>query len=150
LTKSPLIVQDAKLLRELDAEVGLTVTTDSEEIRRIFEPRAPEIQERVEALRELKRRGLRTYAFVGPMLPMDPEGLVRMLAGTVDRVILDRMNYSWRVRALYQAHGLAYALEEDFFLDLGRELIELFAREGIPAEPTRRWTSRLRRGLSDL
>jgi len=150
LTKSPLVLRDVDLLRALGAEVGLSVTTDSEDIRRIFEPGAPAIRERAEALRELKRAGLRTYAFVGPMLPMDPERLVGMLSGAVDRVVLDRMNYRWRVRDIYHAHDLAYALEEDFFLDTARELVELFAREGIPAEPTPRWAARLRRDSTGL
>ena len=112
--------------------------------------RGPAIRERAEALRELRRAGLRTYAFVGPMLPMDPERLVGMLSGAVDRVVLDRMNYRWRVRDIYHAHGLAYALEEDFFLDTARELVELFARERIPAEPTPRWAARLRRDSTGL
>ena len=99
----------------------------------------------MEALRELRRAGLRTYAFVGPMLPMDPGRLVGMLSGAVDR-----MSYRWRERDIYHAHGLAYALEDDFFLDLARELMELFAREGIPTEPTRRWAARLRRDSTGL
>ena len=150
LTKSPLVLRDAGLLRELGAEVGLTITTDSEGIRGIFEPKTPPIRERVDALRALKAAGIRTYAFVGPMLPMDPERLVGMLAGAVDRVVLDRMNYPWRVRDLYHAHNIGYALSDEFFVDLARELSELFAREGIPAEPTRRWAARLRRRADDL
>ncbi len=150
LTKSPLVLRDVGLLGELDAEVGLSVTTDSEEVRRVFEPGAPPIPARVEALRELKRAGLRTYAFVGPMLPMDPERLVGTLAGAVDRVILDRMNYAWRVRDLYHTHGWDHALEEGFFLDTARELIELFSREGVRAEPTRRWAARLQRAFESL
>ncbi len=150
LTKSPLVLRDMDLLAALGTEVGLTVTTDSEDIRTIFEPRAPSIPERVEALRELRRAGLRTYAFVGPILPMDPERLVGMLSGAVDRVILDRMNYPWRVRDLYHTHGLDHALSDGFFIDMARDLIELFAREGIPAEPVPRWAGRLRRALSGL
>ncbi len=150
LTKSALVLRDVDLLRALGAEVGLSVTTDSEEVRRIFEPGAPPIRERVEALRELKGAGLRTYTFVGPMLPMDPERLVEMLVGAVDRVVLDRLNYPWRVRDLYYAHGLGHALKEEFALDLARELVELFSRRGVPAEPTRRWAARLRRGFSGL
>lgn len=145
LTKSPLVLRDTELLRELGAEVGLTVTTESEEIRRIFEPGAPSIRARVDALRALKAAGVRTYAFVGPLLPMDPERLVAMLLGAVDRVILDRMNYPWRVRDLYHTHGLDWALGDEFFVDLARELVELFGKEGIPAEPTRRWAAKLRR-----
>jgi DNA repair photolyase len=145
LTKSPLVLRDAELLRELGAEVGFTVTTDSEKIREIFEPRAPAISLRIRALRELKRAGLRTYAFVGPLLPMLPEMLVEMLAGAVDRVIIDRMNYPWRVRDLYRTYGLEYALEDEFFVDLARELVELFSRQGIPAELTWRWATKLRR-----
>jgi len=80
------------------------------------------------------------------MLPMDPERLVGMLSGAVDRVVLDRMNYRWRVRDIYHAHDLAYALEED----TARELVELFAHEGIPTEPTPRWAARLRRDSTGL
>lgn len=145
LTKSALVLRDVDLLGELGAEVGLTVTTDSEEIRRIFEPRAPAIPLRVRALRELKKSGLRTFAFVGPMLPMDHEKLVAMLSGNVDRVVLDRMNYAERVRDLYRAYGLEYALEEEFFADLTQELVELFAHEGIPVEASLRWRARSQR-----
>ncbi|MFC1787059.1 radical SAM protein [Halobacteriota archaeon] len=47
-TKSPLVLRDLELLREFDEiEVGLTITTADENIRKIFEPKAPPIKQRI-------------------------------------------------------------------------------------------------------
>ncbi len=48
-TKSPLVLRDLELLMEFDEiEVGLTITTADENIRKIFEPNAPPIKQRYE------------------------------------------------------------------------------------------------------
>jgi len=45
-TKSPLVLHDAELLRKFnDIEVGLTITTADENIRKIFELNSPPIKE---------------------------------------------------------------------------------------------------------
>ena len=76
LTKSPLVVRDMDVIGQFSAiEVGLTVTTDDDRIRQIFEPKAPSIEERLRALRTIHERGIRTYAFIGPVLPMSPATL---------------------------------------------------------------------------
>ncbi|MGH7342852.1 MAG: radical SAM protein, partial [Candidatus Rokuibacteriota bacterium] len=70
LTKSPLVLRDVDLLRELpDVEVGMTVTTTDDRVSRFLEVKAPTSTRRLRTLDELARRGLRTYAFVGPLLP---------------------------------------------------------------------------------
>jgi DNA repair photolyase len=135
LTRSVLVLRDPDLLRQLPSvEVGMSVTTNDEVIRRIFEPRAPAIPGRIETLRKLKAAGIQTYAFIGPMLPMDPKRLAKQLAGAVDHVLVDRMNYTWKTRRLYEAHGLEHALEPEYFTWARRELEEAFERLGIPAE----------------
>jgi DNA repair photolyase len=59
LTKSPLVLRDMDVLRAFDdIDVGLTVTTDDEKIREVFEPGAPPIADRIEALRTLHRHGI--------------------------------------------------------------------------------------------
>lgn len=135
LTKSALVLRDIDLLKRIPKlEVGLTITTDDESIRKIFEPKAHSIQSRIETLRRLKASGIRTYAFIGPILPMDPKDLAESLAKVADHVLLDRMNYTWKVQRLYRKHGLEFALEPEYFSWTCRALEQTFQRYGIPAE----------------
>jgi DNA repair photolyase len=47
----------------------MTVTTTDDALGRFLEVRAPLASRRLETLRDLRDRGIRTYAFVGPLLP---------------------------------------------------------------------------------
>ena len=70
LTKSPLVLRDLDLLTKFkDIEVGLTVTTTDDKISRYFEKKAPSSSQRLKALEKLNQAGIKTYAFVGPLLP---------------------------------------------------------------------------------
>lgn len=116
LTKSPLVTRDLDLLRVLpECEVGLTITTDDERMRRLLEPHAPPIAERLTALAALKAAGVRTYAFVGPVLPMNPQRLAAMLQGLLDEVLVDRMNYAHKVLPIYRREGLTKFLSSSYF-----------------------------------
>jgi len=133
LTKSPLGLRDMDLLARLEhGEVGLTVTTNDEHIRKIFEPHAPPVDQRIEALKQLCEHGIKTYAFIGPMLPMNAERLGNALIGKVDRVLLDRMNYPSKVANLYRQHHLEYALKPGYFQSVRETLERLFEKHGIP------------------
>jgi DNA repair photolyase len=69
-TKSDLILRDVDVLsRFRDCEAGLTITTLDDRVRQEIEPGAAPIARRIAALAELKAKGLRTYVFVGPILP---------------------------------------------------------------------------------
>jgi DNA repair photolyase len=95
LTRSALVLRDIDLLKQpKNLEVGMSVTTDNDAIRKLFEPWAHSIPSRIEALRRLKAAGIKTYAFIGPMLPMNPDRLANSLVGVVDHVLMDRMNYT--------------------------------------------------------
>jgi DNA repair photolyase len=132
-TKSPLVLRDLDLLRKSnETEAGLTITTSDENIRRIFEPNSPPIEERIKALEKLHSAGVRTYAMIAPLLPA-AEGLVAKLNGKVDNVIIDRMNYhhgDW----VYRKHKLEYAMSEDFFIQKKVELDNAFRQKGIPCQ----------------
>lgn len=80
-TRSPLVVRDADLLERLrQVQVNLTVTTDSEEVRRDFEPICPGNDRRLEAVRELSERGIATAVTMTPLLPVrDPVAFAREL-----------------------------------------------------------------------
>ncbi|WP_233185597.1 DUF5131 family protein [Thermotoga sp. SG1] len=129
LTKSTLVLRDLDLFKKMKKlTVGLTVTTDDDEIRRIFEPNAASIEERIEVLKTLKENDVRTSVFISPMLPMDPEKLSKMLKPYVDFVFIDDMHYRWRVKEFYERLGLSWALEDEFFEKTRRRLLELFQK----------------------
>ncbi len=135
LTKSSLVVRDIDLFLSFSqCEVGLTVTTDNERMRRIFEPNASTIKERVEALAKLHRSGVKTYAFIGPILPQNPEKLANMLVGKVNWIMVDKMNYPWLVKNLYQKLRIGYALTEDYFEEVKQILREIFRKNQIQFE----------------
>ena len=133
LTRSPLCLRDLDLFKQFKTiDVGLSVTTHDEEMRKIFEPNSPSIASRIEALKTLHDEKISTYAFIGPMLPLDPAQIVERLEGLVDEVLIDRMNYSNKVIALYRKFKLERYLEDDYFHLFGNELKALFERAGIP------------------
>jgi len=78
-------------------------------------PGASSVAERVKALEKLHSSGTRTFAFIGPLLPGDPEKLVADLDGLVDRVLIDRMNYLNQIKAFYRQLKLEWATEDEFF-----------------------------------
>lgn len=130
-TKSPLVLRDLETLkRARDAEVGFTITTADERIRRIFEPEAPPVSRRIEALRRLRAAGISTFAMIAPILP-GADGLVSALKGAVDKVLIDRLNYHYADWA-YKKYGLQGAMTDGFFSIKGSELKTAFDREGIP------------------
>jgi DNA repair photolyase len=129
-TKSPLVLRDTDLFgRSNKIEVGLSVTSADDEIRELFEPGAPSIEKRIEALQELHLAGIRTYAMIAPMLP-GAEELAGRLSGKVDYALIDRMNYPYGAW-VYRKYGLEHAMSHDFFLSKGRELATAFAKQGV-------------------
>ncbi len=132
LTKSPLVLRDIDLILKLkDVEVGLTITTDDEGMRRVFEPYAPPIERRIHALRELHKAGVKTYAFIGPVLPMNPEALASQVRPYVDNILIDRMNYPEKVKWLYKKYGIEKWLDDEFVDGIIRRLQNAFADKEV-------------------
>jgi len=130
-TKSPLVLRDMESLRKFNQiEVGLTITTADENIRKIFEPNSPPIKERIETLEKLHSAGIKTFAMIAPMLPR-AEGLVAQLSGKVDYMLIDKMNYHYADQ-VYRRHKLEYAMTNNFFTRKKIELANAFKKEGIP------------------
>jgi DNA repair photolyase len=129
-TKSPLVLHDLDLFRRSDnIEVGLSVTSADDEMRKLFEPGAPSIRERISALEELHLAGIKTYAMIAPMLP-GVEALAHQLNGNVDYVLVDKMNYHY-ADWVYRKHSLESAMGYDFFYSKAKELASAFAKQGI-------------------
>ena len=132
-TKSPLVLRDIEILkRSADIEVGFTITTADERMRRLFEPGAPPTAKRIEALEKLHTAGIRTFAMIAPILP-GAEGLPDMLQGKVGNVLVDRLNYHY-ADAVYKKYRMQWARDDGFFRKRGEELRRAFEKNGIPCQ----------------
>jgi DNA repair photolyase len=126
LTRSPLVTRDIDIFKGLKSvEVGLSIPTDREDIRKIFEPNATPISTRIKALRKLKEEGVKTYAFIAPLLPLNPENLARLLDPVTDYIMLDNLNYPWKVSSIIQKHGFEYILDSKWIEKVRGEFQEL-------------------------
>ena len=68
-TKSSLVLRDLDILKKFEEiEVGFTITTLNENLRKIIEPFSSSIKERINALKKLKKENIRTFLFVGPLI----------------------------------------------------------------------------------
>jgi DNA repair photolyase len=123
-TRSPLVLRDMDIIRGARSfEVGFSITTADDSIRKLFEPNAPPIEDRIAALDTLHRAGIRTYAMIAPVLP-GAEGLAELLKGKIDYVIIDRMNYHY-ADWVYRKYGLETYLSDDYFNKVRQELASL-------------------------
>ncbi|MBA3046277.1 MAG: radical SAM protein [Candidatus Thermoplasmatota archaeon] len=69
-TKSDLVTRDIDILARMNnPEVGITVTTMDAEMAAKLEPGAPPPDRRMAAVRKLVSAGIRTWVFLGPIIP---------------------------------------------------------------------------------
>jgi len=123
-TKSILVLRDLDLLLQFEEiEVGFTITTDDERIAKLFESRASSVKERLNALDKIHSKGIRTFAFVGPVLPGNPQKLAELLDGKTDKIYIDKMNYLYSIRRFYHQQGLEEATTDKFFLEYKQRLL---------------------------
>jgi len=129
-TRSPLILRDIDILSEATTvEVGFSITTADDSIRKLFEPAAPSIPERLDALSKLHDAGVRTYAMIAPILP-GAEKLMNLLEESVDYILVDRMNYH-HADALYRKFGFAENMTGEYFTWVSRQISAHCHRLGI-------------------
>ena len=81
-TRSPLVTRDIDLFQKFEKiRVNVTINTDSDEIRRRYEPWCPSIQIRLKAAADLAAAGVRIGVSISPMLPLrDSEAFGATLA----------------------------------------------------------------------
>jgi len=81
-TRGPLVLRDIVRLRELAKRTALrvsfSITTNREDVRKLYEPLCVPIPERIDAIRALGAAGIETYATLAPLLPCDPEELAHL------------------------------------------------------------------------
>ncbi|HEX5191605.1 MAG TPA: hypothetical protein VFW09_02300 [Solirubrobacteraceae bacterium] len=167
LTKSPLLLRDVDLMRELRRVAGFTaalsVPTLDERAWRATEPHTPNPRARLEAVAELNRAGIPTGVMVAPLMPGindDPaqvqaildaaqgagatfvRGIALHLRGEVRQVFMrwlreHRPDLVDRYRELYRRGAYAPAQER-------RRLASLLERTQIEAVANERWANETR------
>jgi DNA repair photolyase len=162
LTKSPLVLRDLALLREIAARTEisacLSVPTLDERAWRATEPHTPHPRARLEAVAELNRAGISTGVLIAPLMPgindapaqLDPlveaahaagatsiSGVALHLRGEVRGVFMDwlgarRPDLTERYGELYRRGAYAPVPE--------RERLAALIRERRRPGQTKRWT----------
>jgi len=95
LTKSDLVLRDIDILKQFKSiEVGLTINNFTGKTKELFEPGAPENQQRINALEKLKEQGIKTYAFVSPIIPglIDLQNIIDKTKNFVDYYWFEFLN----------------------------------------------------------
>ena len=132
-TRSHLILQDIDLLKAFGDKlsVGVSITTDSDDIGRQFEPMAPNISKRLDLIKELHAAGIKVYASLAPLLPHDPERLAAAVSPYVQKIWIDQMRSQ-------QVNTRKYLLDEhaDFFAEENYQqavdkLSYMFSQKGL-------------------
>jgi len=133
-TRSPMVVRDIDLFQRFGESltVGLSLPTDSDVVRRAFEPRAPAIFRRLQAADALRTAGIRTTASIAPLLPCTPDRLARVVARHFDNYWIDKMNHydkAERLTALYAAHGWQRYIGDEHLAEVVNALKSAFKAE---------------------
>lgn len=98
-TRGPLVTRDINLIKRIKgARVNMSITTDDDEVRKVFEPSCASIERRFEAITEVKAAGIETGISVIPMLPIrDARAFAKKISATnADHVSIGCFNISDR------------------------------------------------------
>jgi DNA repair photolyase len=156
LTKSGLVTRDADVLKRFSGEsceVGFSIISTDDAVRAAFEPGAPTIESRLDALKALHQAKVRTWVFLAPVLPHLTENgvsnLIDSIAGLADRVLVDKLNIkcgNWQGISRTLSARYPFLLEkwkavlfsdkekESYYSSLVDRIGVLCARKGIPVE----------------
>jgi len=124
LTKSDLITRDIDLFKRFkNIELGLTITTLNENIRKVFEPFSPSSHARLGALKKLKEEGFYTYVFVGPIFPYltDLEEIFKEVSPFVDLFMFEDLNLNPCRKEVFEAIRKNFPELEDKYRNLSKE-----------------------------
>jgi DNA repair photolyase len=133
-TRGPLVVRDIDVLRQYRrVRVNVSIPTDSEEVRRAFEPKAPPLEKRWAAASELRAAGLPVGLCLTPLLPLaDPDEFADRVAAFRPDVLV--------VQDFHDAGGR-------FGADTGADARRLLASSGWSDADYRTFRDRLRARL---
>ena len=89
---------------------------------------------RFAALRALHAAGVKTFAVIQPVLPMNPDRLVENVAPYVRAVRLDRLYVGERIRDVYDKNGLADFYTQEYAERTIGRLAAAFRSRGVAVD----------------
>jgi len=124
LTKGLLPIKLAKLSKQ--NEYGITLITVQDEHRKIWEPGASPMKERIDSLYKLHRAGMKTWVSIEPyptpnIVDQDFDEILEKISFT-DKIIFGRLNYNPLVSE--------YKEYKEFFNDLSYRVIDFCKQHG--------------------
>ena len=96
-TRSALCLRDIPILQRLAEQtrlrVSFSLTTDREDVRRLYEPHCEPLEVRVRAMQTMVRAGIAVHCTLAPLLPCNPLRLAELaLSSTVRDVVADPLH----------------------------------------------------------
>jgi DNA repair photolyase len=101
-SKSDLIVRDIDLFKKFKKiKIGVSFSTMEEDIQKLVEPFASSPQRRVEALKKIKKAGIKTYVFISPILPeiTDWKAIIQATKNYADEYWFENLNFYPSIKA---------------------------------------------------
>ncbi|MEM2933393.1 MAG: radical SAM protein [Methanocellales archaeon] len=154
-TKSALVMRDLDLIKQFsNKDVGLTITTIEDELRRKYEPIASSVKERLLALRKIAECGITSWVFIGPIMPFisdrngSLEELLRAIADSgVSYILIDKLRMKpgiWdnieKFLVDYDAtlipsyKEILFKRDDSYFINVRRRVMELCKQLGLKCE----------------
>jgi DNA repair photolyase len=156
------VLRDIPLLQKLAERTSVLVSysihTDREDVRRIFEPKAPSLDAREEGLRRYFEAGIRTRLSCMPLLPLNPENFAQRFAPYITNRVWVAPTYHRHLTAeLFHQHFLEWT-NAAFLEARMREIQAAFEQRGVTCNirsfheakrPIRRGNAQSKRKLED-
>lgn len=144
LTRCKLVLRDIDLLASIPgAQVGVSIPTVEDEVRRFFEPRGASIEERLGILEAFSARGVSTFAVVQPFLPGSVSGLADALARVARSVSIDVLRGTFGAEAEFSDARYAEARDSVWQSERAAALAAELGARGVPV-----WNGELPPGLA--
>jgi len=147
LTKSDLVVRDIEILKKMnDAAISVSVAFNDNQTRRLFEANTIDTEKRIEALKKLKKAGVKTGALLCPVIPYitDAIQMIDLLEPYADIIwiyglsINDRLGQNWlniqKILSSYppnlieQIERVIFSKDHSYWAEL-RESLEMLRKE---------------------
>ncbi len=139
-TKSDLVLRDLDLLvQNLNlVDVGFTITTLDKDFARKIEPHAHSPQRRVRAIEKLSEEGVRTWIFMGPVLPgtdeREIEEIVEIAGKTDSPLYYDKFRIKGFMKSGFAAEMADRAAKTDW-KELSQRINKICEKYGVKAIP---------------
>ncbi|MFH1766555.1 MAG: radical SAM protein [Patescibacteria group bacterium] len=152
LEKSPLVLDDLDLLKKINQKAGagisFSIITDKDDkTRKIFEPDAPSVKSRFEAMKKISQAGIETGTVMIPVLPFvydsqeNIEAVIKMTKESGGQYVLAGGLTLWGEVKFYY-----YGVLNKHFPDLVKKYVRIFDNEKAEDDywqPIARTVSRL-------